>query len=306
MPRLTLILLAVLLCCASAAPAASAASRADWLARAQNSDGGFGPAPGAGSSQLMTGWAALGLAAAGRNPLDVRRGGRSPVDAIRRTSGGVRDIGGIERTILVLRAAGLNPRSFAGRNLVREVLARQGRDGNIAGFVSYTSFGVLAWRSAGVPSGDRNLRRAVAWILRQQNADGGWNVARRGRSSGVDDTAYALQALAAAGRRSSRAVARGARFLIRRQNADGGFPIGRSGASNAQSTAYAVQGLVAAGRRLPRRNGRTPLRFLATLTEPSGRVRYSRTSVQTPVWVTAQVIAAMARKPFPLRPVRRR
>ena len=93
---------------------------------------------------------------------------------------------------------------------------------------------------------------------------------------------------------------------MRRQNSDGGFPIGRSGPSNAQSTAYAVQGLVAAGRRLPRRGGRTPLRFLATLTERSGRVRYSRTSVQTPVWVTAQVLAAMARRPFPLRPVRRR
>ena len=304
--RLKLLLVLSAFVLLSVAPTASAASRADWLARAQNRDGGFGTAPGAGSSQLMTGWAALGLAAAGRNPLDVRRGGRTPVDAIRRTIGGVRDVGGIERTILVLRAAGMNPRAFAGRNLVREVLARMRRDGSIDGFVSYSSFAVLAWRASGVPRGDRNLRRVVAWILRQQNADGGWNVARRGGASGVDDTAYAIQALVAAGRRSSRAAARGARFLVRRQNADGGFPIGRSGVSNAQSTAYAVQGLVAAGRSLPRRGGRTPLRFLATLTEPSGRVRYSRTAVQTPVWVTAQVLAAMARKPYPLRPVRRR
>ncbi len=305
MPRLPFLLLVLALPLA-APPAADAASRADWLARAQNRDGGFGAAPGAGSSQLMTGWAALGLAAAGRNPLTVRRGGRSPVDAMRRTFAGVRDIGGIERSILVLRAAGLNPRAFAGRNLVREVLAKQGRDGNIAGYVSYTSFGVMAWRASGVPSNDRNLRRAVGWLLRQQNPDGGWSVSGRGRPSSIDDTGYALQALAAAGRRRSRAVSRGARFIVRRQNRDGGFALGRSGASNAQSTAYAVQGLVAAGRRHPRRGGRTPLRYLATLTEPSGRVRYSRTSTQTPVWVTAQVVAAMARKPYPLRPVRRR
>ena len=301
-----LLSLLVLLAALLAATPASAASRADWLAKTQNRDGGFGAGPGVSSSQLMTGWAALGLAAAGRNPLDVRRGGRSPVDAMRRTFGGVRDVGGIERTILVLRAAGMNPRNFAGRNLVREVLAKQTRDGSIAGYVSYSSFAVLAWRASGVPRGDRNLRRVADWIVRQQNADGGWNVARRGRSSGVDDTSYAIQALVAAGRRSSRAVSRGATFLVRRQNSDGGFPIGSSGGSNAQSTAYAVQGLVAAGRRLPRRGGRTPLRFLATLTEPSGRVRYSRTSAQTPVWVTAQTILAMARKPFPLRPVRRR
>ena len=304
--RLPLLILLLALGLHAAAAPSQAASRADWLASAQNRDGGFGAGPGVSSSQLMTGWAALGLAAAGRNPLDVRRGGRDPIAAMRRTFSGVRDVGGIERTILVLRAAGLNPRNFAGRNLVREVLARQTRDGSIAGYVSYTSFGVLAWRASGVPRGDRNLRRAVGWILRQQNADGGWNVARRGRSSGVDDTSYAIQALVAAGRRSSRAVARGAAFLVRRQNSDGGFPIGRSGASNAQSTAYAVQGLVAAGRRLPRRGGRTPLRFLATLTEPFGRVRYSRTSTQTPVWVTAQAMLAIARKPFPLRPVRRR
>jgi prenyltransferase beta subunit len=300
------LLLIVFLAVLVAAPPASAASRASWLAAAQNRDGGFGTDPGRPSSQLMTGWAALGLAAAGRNPLDVRRGGRSPVDAMRRTLSGVRDIGGIERTILVLRAAGLNPRFFGSRNLVREVLARQRADGSISGFVSYTSFGVMAWRASAVPSGDRNLRRAVAWLLRQQNADGGWSTQRRGRPSAIDDTGYALQALASAGRRSSRAVSRGAAYLARVQNRDGGFPLGRGGASNAQSTAYAVQGLVAAGRSLPRRGGRTPLGYLASLTESSGRVRYSRSSTQTPVWVTAQVMAAMARKPFPLRAVRRR
>jgi hypothetical protein len=34
-------------------------------------------------------------------------------------------------------------------------------------------------------------------------------------------------------------------------------------------------------------------------------VRYSRTSRQTPVWVTGQALAAIARKPFPLAAVRR-
>ena len=38
---------------------------------------------------------------------------------------------------------------------------------------------------------------------------------------------------------------------------------------------------------------------------PGGAVRYSRTSAQTPVWVTAQALAALARKPFPLAPVPR-
>jgi prenyltransferase beta subunit len=297
-------LLGILLVLALGAAPAGAATRTQWLTAAQNRDGGFGSAPGQASSQLMTGWAALGLAAAGRNPLDVRRGGRSPIDAMRRTFGNVRDIGGIERSILVLRAAGLNPRAFAGRNLVDEVLRQQRRDGSISGFVSYTSFGVMALRAAGVKPSDRRMRRAVAWIARQQNPDGGFNVLKRGRPSGVDDTGYALQGLAAGGRRNARA----ATYLVRRQNRDGGFPAGGAGPSNAQSTAYAVQGLIAAGRNPSRlrRGGRTPFGYLASLTESGGRVRYSRTSAQTPVWVTAQALAAIARKPFPLRPVRRR
>ena len=34
-------------------------------------------------------------------------------------------------------------------------------------------------------------------------------------------------------------------------------------------------------------------------------MRYSRTSTQTPVWVTAQALAALEGKPFPLRPAPR-
>ncbi len=34
-------------------------------------------------------------------------------------------------------------------------------------------------------------------------------------------------------------------------------------------------------------------------------MRYSRTGAQTPVWVTAQALTALAQKPFPVAPVRR-
>ena len=63
-------------------------------------------------------------------------------------------------------------------------------------------------------------------------------------------------------------------------------------------------GAVAAGRdpSKVRRNGsRTPGAYLRSLTAASGAVRYSRTSTQTPVWVTGQALTALARKPFPLR-----
>ncbi|MFN8130560.1 MAG: prenyltransferase/squalene oxidase repeat-containing protein [Solirubrobacteraceae bacterium] len=293
---------------AAPAPARAASASARYVTRAQNRDGGFGAAPGAASSQLQTGWAALGLAAAGRNPLDVRRAGRSPVTFIRRGLAGLHDTGDLERTVLVLAAAGVSPRAFGGRDLVGTLLSRQRPDGSFGGFVNWTAFGVLALRAVGQRSSAAPVRRAAAWILRQQNADGGWSFARRGAPSGVDDTSAPVQALVAAGRRGA-ATSRALRFLRRAQNADGGFPLSPGGASNAQSTAWAIQGAIAGGASADglRRAGATrpAPAYLRSLVAADGSVRYSRVSGQTPVWVTAQALVAFARTPFPLPPVPR-
>jgi hypothetical protein len=300
LPRLVI---AALACALVAAPAAAGASPASYVRGAQNADGGFGSLQSATtSSPLVTGWAALGLAAAGRSPGRPGPGGRSALGYVQRSLSGVRTIGDIERTVLVVRAAGRNPRRFGGRDLVAEMLRHRQRDGSFDGFVSYTSFGILALRAAGVSREARSVRRALRWLRRQQNGDGGFNVAGSGGPSGTDDTGYALQALVAAGARRERRAGRAARYLITRQRVDGGWGFSGSAASNAQSTSYAVQGLVAARR--GRASVRRGLLFLRSLTERNGLVRYSRTSRQTPVWVSAQALLALNRKPFPLRPVR--
>jgi hypothetical protein len=119
----------------------------------------------------------------------------------------------------------------------------------------------------------------------------------------VDDTAAALQALATLGGRKA-ALRRAAGYIRGVQNTDGGLPQQRGGSSNAQSTAWAIQGLVAAGVPLGsvRRNGApTPLAYLRSLVGANGAVRYSRTSTQTPVWVTAYAVLGLARRPLPVR-----
>jgi energy-coupling factor transport system substrate-specific component len=192
---------------------------------------------------------------------------------------------------------------------VRELLAKRRPSGAFADRVNTTSFAVFALRAAGRSRRDRAVRDAARWIAREANSDGGFNFAGRGGGSGIDDTGAALQALVAAGRRGTPTVRRAARFLARRQNPDGGFPLQPGGPSNAQSTAWAVQALVAAGRdpdRQRRGGARSPIAYLRSLVAPGGAVRYSRTSAQTPVWVTAQALAALARRPFPLSPVPRR
>jgi hypothetical protein len=281
-PLLVLIVLLVL-----AAPA-RAAGPADYVRGAQNSDGGFGMTQSGGSQQFATGWALLGLAASGRRP------GPAALAYVRRGLGALREIGDVERTALVVSAARQDPRRFGGRNLIAEILRRRRSDGSFDGYVSYTSFAIFALRRAGVSRSSRTIRAAARWLERHQNRDGGFNVGGRG-ASGIDDTGYAAQALAAAGRRGG-ALRRAAAFLAASQGSQGGFPLVRGGAPNAQSTAYAVQGLVAArGHEAAVRRGQ---RYLRSLTEPNGLVRYSRTSRQTPVWVSAQALMALHRRTF--------
>lgn len=270
-----------------------------YLREAQNSDGGFGPDKGQRSSQLMTGWTALGIAAAGESPGSFESSGNSVVAYIRSHLSELDGVGDLERTMLALRAAGLSPRRFAGRNLYRELVREQRRDGSFSRQIGWTSFGVLALRAASVSRRSKKVRRASKWLARKQNGDGGFPSAEGG-SSDVDMTGATLQAFVAAGARSTNRVRWGARFLLRARNPDGGYGQMRGADSNGQSTAWAIQGLVAAGRSVKR-----PLGYLRSLQQRDGSFRYSRVSRQTPVWVTAQALPALRRKPFPLNPVRR-
>ena len=284
----------------SAAGAATPSERAErYLLRAQSSDGGFGAAPGQASSPLYSGWTGLGLAAAGNNPADIaRRGGRSLAGYLRRGAGRLRDVGEIERTVLLVRAAGLDPRDFAGRDLIAEIERKRRPDGSISGFVSYTAFGILALRSAGEPAGGA----AIRWLSASQNDDGGFGVARSSASDS-DMTGAALQALAVVGRAKSGAAQRAVTWLRRNQGSDGGFAQMAGRSPNAQSTAYAVQGLLAVG--AARASVNRALSYLVRLQRRDGSISYSATSSQTPVWVTGQALAALERAPLPIAPVAR-
>jgi energy-coupling factor transport system substrate-specific component len=296
---------------AAAPPARAAApSPVSYLLRAQNADGGFGAAPGRPSAALYTGWTALGLAAEGRKLLTVRRAGHSVIDWVAAHAGGLTrngsatGVGDLERTILVVRAAGRNPRAFAHQDLVAALSRQVGHDGSVLQQVNLTAFAIFALRAGGVRASTPALRRAGAWLARRQNADGGFGFLG-GIASDVDDSGAAMQALAALGGRRS-ALRRAVGYLRQAQNPDGGLPQSRGGESNAQSTAWAIQGLVAAGVRhgtIHRKRSRSPVAYLRSLIEPDGSVRYSSTIVQTPVWVTASAALGLAGRPLPLRPV---
>ncbi len=276
-----------------------------FLTSAQNSDGGFGGARGQGSSELYTAWTAMGLAAAGRNPASVRRSGRSVLDSLRAQASTLQGLGDAERTILAARACGASGYSFAGRNLVAEVLRSRDSDDSFDHQVNLTAFAIFTLRAVGHSPGFGAIHQAAGWIERRQNPDGGFSFGDRGAVSDVDDTGAALQALADAGAHNAHILGAAAGYLVRSQNLDGGFPQQYGGESNAQSTAWAIQGLIAAGynpNTVRRRGSRTPIGYLESLRAPDGSIRYSRTGAQTPVWVTAQALIALAGKTFPIGP----
>ena len=281
---------------AGAQTTAEALSRSvAYLKSAQNPDGGFGASKGDRSSQLHTAWAAMGLAAARRAPAPAT------LSYLDKGTAKLTDNGDLERAALALHAAG-----GTAEVPVAILMRRRAKDGSIEHLANRTAFLVLALRAGGRPPSDAAIRKAARWLVNEQNRDGGWSFAGKGGQSGIDDTAAVVQALAAANRPKTGAIKRGASFIAAKQNLDGGFPLTPGDPSNAQSTAWAIQALLAAGRdpdTVKRKGSRSPLGYLRSLVAADGSVRYSRTSRQSPVWVTAQALTALARKPFPIDPV---
>src|SRR2546422_3640202 len=98
----------------------------------------------------------------------------------------------------------------------------------------YGTWSVLAALNAiGVDPVASEIRRAVAWLLAHQRADGGWGEAGDSYWPGVphgeapystaSQTAWALLALMAAGEIAHPAVARGIAYLIAGQDRDGNW-----------------------------------------------------------------------------------
>lgn len=292
------VLLALLLLPALVPPPARAATAgadraASWLESAQNSDGGFGSSPGSDSSAALTGWAMLGLEAAGRNPLDVTDGGASPVDFLRGHLDEVGSPGDLSRTIVALEGAGVDPRSFGGRNLVSDLLGRRAANGSYAGWPGTTSFAVVALRAAGADGG---LDATISWLAKVQNEDGGWGDVP-GQPSNADVTGAAMQALP-----SSKPAQLALAYLRKHQRSNGGFALGGSGSVNSQSTAWAAQGMIAVGADPGSSGdgGKSALAYLAARQASDGHYGYSESSDQTPVWVTSQVLVAVAGKSLPI------
>jgi hypothetical protein len=250
---------------ASLVAAVAFATPASYLQSRQQPDGGWG-------SPQMTAWAALGLRAAGADT-------------------------GAARDYLVAHESELtNPTGFA---LVALAEAALGRDpaALLARLPAKpTAVNAAIWQILALRQSGRTVPRTlVAYVRASQSRSGGFPWVR-GTAPDSNDTAAAVEALRAAGVRGT-PISRALTYLGKLQARDGGFRLVAGRDPDAQSTALVIQAFVAAGAKPPA----GAFTFLARLRRPDGSYRYSRAYATTPVWVTAQVLPALVRKPFPLR-----
>lgn len=278
--RWGLILVACMVLAGTAAGATGpAAGSASFLTSRQSPSGGFaeqGQAPDAS----LTAWAALGLVAA--NGSEAARARAAEFLRTRPTDKATD--GDVALRVLALEALG----EPVDAGLVTRL--REHRPGTL---VNETMWTVIALRAVGEQP-PAALARA---ILSAQAKSGAFPWLRGGKPDS-NDTAAAIQALRAAGLGTGNASIRRAVVALRAfQTRDGGFALTKGREPDAQSTAWAIQGLISAGEK----PGKAPFRFLSRLRRSDGSYRYSVRYGATPVWVTAQVIPALAGRPFPLR-----
>ena len=270
---------ALALAAVTAVAAAAPVEAVRYLESRRTAAGAFAEADGAPTPQL-TAWAVLALASAGRQP--VAETERYLVESLSRLTAAT----DVELVAAALCAGGR--RSDAAVARVRALVRP---DGAIGPTVNSTAWGVLALRQCGAQPPVQTTR----WLLARQHRSGGWSWAPRGAPD-TNDTAAVVQALRAVGSRG-KPIARALAFLRRHQNRDGGFELAEGRGSDVQSTAWAVQAFLAARAPAPR----GAYAYLARMQRVDGSYRYSARYAVTPVWVTAQALPAVTRKPFPLR-----
>jgi energy-coupling factor transport system substrate-specific component len=279
------------------APAqASDLSRAtDWLETQQRPSGGFPSAPGREAGAEMTSWSMLALAAAGRNPLDVTKGGKTPVDFLRSHMDEVSDAGDVARTILALTAAGVDPRSFAGEDLVDRLVSQRRGNGSYQGWPGTSAYAVLALRAA---AANDAAAPTVDWLRKVQGKEGGWGNEPQSAAT-AEVTGAVLQVLTPGSDAAKRALG----YLRDAKRPNGGFAPGKNLSANAQATAWASQGLIAAGKDPAGFGpGKSSFTYMRALQAGAGYFFQAPGMEVSPVWVTADVVVALSGNHLPVAP----
>jgi hypothetical protein len=281
-----------------------------YLQTQQNTDGGFGSGFSPDSSIGSTADAVLAIVAAGGNPAGLEQGGNTPESYLEANASQDAIGGDVAKLIMAAIALGQDPTEFGGVDSVARLEAMAGDDGKIGVEVDTLvghSLAVLALKSAGRPIPPA----AVEYITASQQKSGAWAWdGSDGTPGDTNTTAFAIQALVAAGRDSDdESISRAIAYFDSVQNEDGGWPYQKPSAygtdTDANSTAVTIQALIAAGHdptgeEWATAEGGAPLAALEALQNESGAFAWQAAMPDDNLLATVQALPAVAGKAFPI------
>ncbi|MBC8161463.1 MAG: hypothetical protein H7Z42_09625 [Roseiflexaceae bacterium] len=232
-------------------------SAVDLIMAQQQPEGSF-----AGFGLGSTIDALLAIDAAGAAPQQlVSTTGQSPLDYLRPRAAAYAagSAAATGKLLTGLVAAGAEPRSFAGLDLVISATLRYDPGTGAYGSSTFDQ----AWSMIGLDAAGQSIPlSATARLQAMQATGGGWGFGANAATADADSTGLALMALAATEQSSNVATASNAAvcatgagssnpavraalaFLRASENGDGGFP-GFDGTTSASASGLALQGLAA-------------------------------------------------------------
>ncbi|OPY49192.1 MAG: Prenyltransferase and squalene oxidase repeat protein [Methanosaeta sp. PtaU1.Bin060] len=241
-------------------------SSTSYILSCQNTDGGFGQAPGTLSNNDYTAEAAMALAQTG-NIESALKGGKTPLDYLtanppsESTSSYAAVLG---KYLMGVLAAGGDPSNIDGVNYVQKL-----KDATKSGLQAYPFADalVLLGLAATGEGGSQEAKDYVSLVKAAQSDGGWWN--------DVDSTGLMVNALIAVGESPKSSTIKDAmKFLSKAQNSDGGFPGMAGPASNSDSDACAIMAINAKGDAISdwSKNGKTPVAHLLSCQQPGGLI----------------------------------
>ncbi len=269
-----------------------------WLHTQQASDGGFGYV-------TLTADAVRDIALSGGAPdsPEWARNGTTALGALENQTKAYlahdHEAGVMAKIVLAVDAAGADPHSFAGHDMVAEL---QNCYDATTGLYHPTSIfqdslAILALSGVGVGVPDKAVQR----LRQEEHAGGCWGWGVGGSSCDTDSTAMAVLALRSAGVDAAELVG-ALKYLAEREHADAGWGSwAAQTASNSDSTALALLALASLGEN-PRspRWGRvvsgewvSPLLRLLRFQDADGSFRYTDEYPESRLMATLDVIPAL-------------
>lgn len=280
----------------------------DYLTTQQNADGGYGSGFSPESTVGSTADAVHAIVAAGGDLATFDQDGNTPLTYLADHAAAVDNAGDLAKMVMAVVAAGENPRTLGGVDSVARLEGMANGDGLFITqndtFFSHI-LAVLALASVERPLPDG----AAAAIVDAQQESGAWAWdGTTGTDADTNTTAFAVQALVAAGEPADGKAVSGALDYYRSiQNTDGGWPYQSPSSfgtdTDANSTALTIQALIAAGEDpagWTTDEGGDPVSTLEAFQNESGAFAWQAAVPGDNLLATVQALPALAGQAFPL------